>query len=127
MLAECSAGATQHHLCWRAYILFGMDAVRLVPDPRFDPCSDEYITGPVTLRKLNGAACMPEALSPFDYVLLSHYHHSDNLDHAGQTSPGKAKVVLTTSGGAQRLGGNALGVEGWQSTDLPTSDGSVLR
>ena len=83
-------------------------------DPTFDPGGTEYESGPVTLRKLHSPAVTPERLGAFDYVLLSHDHHSDNLDHAGRDILTKAKNVLTTPEGSQRLGNNSLGLKEWE-------------
>jgi L-ascorbate metabolism protein UlaG (beta-lactamase superfamily) len=107
--------------------LLDFGGLRLLTDPTFDPDGGAYPSGPVTLRKLAASALSPEALEPFDYVLLSHDHHSDNLDHAGRAALGNAKSVLTTEEGAQRLGANSVGLKTWQSVDLPTPSGDVLR
>jgi L-ascorbate metabolism protein UlaG (beta-lactamase superfamily) len=107
--------------------LLEFGGVRLLTDPTFDPAGGEYTTGPVTLRKLAGPAIIAQDLGPIDYVLLSHDHHSDNLDHAGRRLLAKARGVLTTCEGARRLGGNSLGLNEWQSADLPTPDGRTLR
>jgi L-ascorbate metabolism protein UlaG (beta-lactamase superfamily) len=108
-----------------ALIEFG--GARLLTDPTFDPAGGEYTTGLVTLRKLTGPAISAEDLGPFDHVLLSHDHHFDNLDHAGGKILSKAKSVLTTDEGAQRLGGNSLGMKPWDSIELEASDGRVLK
>lgn len=60
--------------------------VRLLTDPTFDPAGGEYTTGPVTLRKLAGPAVNAEDLGPFDYALLSHDHHFDNLDYRAKNT-----------------------------------------
>jgi L-ascorbate metabolism protein UlaG (beta-lactamase superfamily) len=108
-----------------ALLEFG--GVRLLTDPTFDISGGSYTTGAVTLRKLAGPGINADDLGPFDYVLLSHDHHFDNLDHSGRGILAKAKKVLTTEEGAQRLGANSLGLTGWQSIDLPTSEGRTLR
>lgn len=108
-------------------VLLEFGGVRMLTDPTFDPAGGEYTAGPVTLRKLRGPALIPEALGSFDYVLLSHDHHSDNLDRAGRALLANAKGVFTTCEGAQRLAANSLGLKDWQSTDLPAPDGRVLR
>jgi L-ascorbate metabolism protein UlaG (beta-lactamase superfamily) len=108
-----------------ALLEFG--GIRLLTDPTFDPAGTEYKSGPATLRKLAGPALSPAALDSFDYVLLSHDHHFDNLDHAGRAILANAKAVLTTDEGARRLGGNSLGLNQWQSAALPIPDGRVLR
>ena len=107
--------------------LLEFGGVRLLTDPTFDPAGGEYTTGPVTLRKVAGPAINAEDLGLFDYVLLSHDHHSDNLDHAGRRLLSNAKGVLTTDQGARRLGGNSLGLTDWQSVDLSAPDGRTLQ
>jgi L-ascorbate metabolism protein UlaG (beta-lactamase superfamily) len=90
-------------------MLLDFGETRILTDPTFDPAGGEYPSGPVTLHKISLPAIELQALAPFDYVLLSHDHHSDNLDRAGRQSLASAKFVLTTKEGAQRLGGRALG------------------
>jgi len=58
-------------------------------------------------RKTTGPAVPAADLPPIDAVLLSHDHHGDNLDTAGRGLLPAAVVVLTTTSGAMRLGGNA--------------------
>jgi L-ascorbate metabolism protein UlaG (beta-lactamase superfamily) len=65
----------------------------------------------VVLRKLAGPAVSEDELEPVDAVLLSHDHHEDNLDDAGRAFLARAGRVLTTVAGAERLGGNAVGLE----------------
>jgi L-ascorbate metabolism protein UlaG (beta-lactamase superfamily) len=85
---------------------------RLLTDPGFDP-PREYLRpeSPVVLRKLAGPAVSEDELGQVDAVLLSHDHHSDNLDDAGRAFLARAGRVLTTLAGAGRLGGNAVGLE----------------
>jgi L-ascorbate metabolism protein UlaG (beta-lactamase superfamily) len=108
-----------------ALVEFG--GVRLLTDPTFDPPGGEYRTGPVALHKLAGPAIGVEALAPFDYVLLSHDHHFDNLDRTGRASLSKAKQVFTTEEGAARLGGNAVGLRDWQSIRAAGADTTQLE
>ncbi len=100
--------------------------VRLLTDPTFDPAGGVYPSGAATLRKLARPALAPEALGDVDYVLLSHDHHFDNLDRAGRVSLAKARTVLTTEVGAERLGGNSRGLKVWESADLETPGGRTL-
>jgi L-ascorbate metabolism protein UlaG (beta-lactamase superfamily) len=65
-----------------------------------------------------GPAVAPADLPTIDAVLLSHDHHEDNLDPAGRALLPSAGVVVTTSSGARRLGGNARGLEPWGTTRL---------
>jgi L-ascorbate metabolism protein UlaG (beta-lactamase superfamily) len=107
-----------------ALLEFG--GVRLLTDPTFDPAGSTYPSGPATLRKLSDPALRAEDVGKFDYALLSHDHHFDNLDRRGRSVLANAKAVLTTAEGAKRLGGNSVGLSDWQSTDLQTERG-VLR
>lgn len=100
--------------------------LRFLTDPTFDPAGSEYKSGPATLRKLTGPALQREMLGRVDIVLLSHDHHSDNLDSAGREFLGQADRVLTTVEGAARLGSNAVGLANWQKFELPSSLGGKV-
>jgi len=60
-------------------------------------------------------------------VLLSHDQHPDNLDPDGHAFLSQAGTVLTTPAGAERLGGNAVGLEPLSSVELPTRDGGSVK
>jgi hypothetical protein len=72
----------------------------------------------VALEKTIGPALAPEALGRVDMVLLSHDHHLDNLDHSGRTFLASVSRVITTREGAERLGGNSVGLAAWQSIHI---------
>ena len=107
--------------------LLELGGLRLLTDPTFDPAGSEYRTPVYVLRKTQGPAMAPEAVGAVDVVLLSHDHHFDNLDGAGRRVLATAARVLTTVAGASRLGDNAIGLAPWQSHDLPTRDGRMIR
>lgn len=107
--------------------LLEIGGLRLLTDPTFDPAGEEYRTSIYTLRKLAGPALSFESLGRIDAVLLSHDQHFDNLDRAGRALLTKAGTVLTTRSGAERLGGNAIGLAPWQSVELPAPNGGGLR
>ena len=107
--------------------VFEWGGLRLLTDPTFDPAGAHQQSGPVVLTKTAGPALMPESLGRIDAVLLSHDHHYDNLDHSGRKFVQDARKVLTTSVGAERLGGTAIGLANWQSVDLRARNGRVLR
>lgn len=104
-----------------------MGGLKLLTDPTFDPAETFYPSGPVTLHKTAGPAIGVKSLGHIDCVLLSHDHHSDNLDNAGREMLKEADQVLTTTEGADRLGGNATGMAYWQRVDIPTKDGRELQ
>lgn len=93
--------------------------LRWLTDPTFSP-PGEYPGG---LVKTTGPAIEPARLLPVDVVLLSHHHHSDNLDPAGREFLPRAGTVLTTVAGASALGGHAVGLEPWTSTEIPRPGG----
>jgi L-ascorbate metabolism protein UlaG (beta-lactamase superfamily) len=61
-----------------------------------------------------------------DLVLVSHDHHADNLDAAGRALLPQAGTVLATTIGAERLGGNAVGLEPGQTAGVPLPDGGAI-
>jgi L-ascorbate metabolism protein UlaG (beta-lactamase superfamily) len=93
--------------------------LRWLTDPSLSP-PGTYEGG---LVKTTGPAVAIEALEPIDAVLLSHEHHSDNLDPAGRAFLPGAGGVLTTTQGAERLGDNATGLEPWSSVEASGPDG----
>jgi L-ascorbate metabolism protein UlaG (beta-lactamase superfamily) len=93
--------------------------LRWLTDPSLSP-PGEYEGG---LVKTTGPAVATEAIEPIDVVLLSHDHHSDNLDPAGREFLPRARRVLTTVDGARRLGGNATGLEPWSSVEVERPGG----
>ncbi len=107
--------------------LLEVDGIRLLTDPTFDAAGTEYRTSVYTLRKTAGPAIAADALGRVDGVLLSHDHHFDNLDRSGRELLPRTERVLTTSAGAARLGGNAIGLAPWQSADVRSPGGSSVR
>jgi L-ascorbate metabolism protein UlaG (beta-lactamase superfamily) len=106
-----------------ATLLLEIGSLRLLTDPVFDPAGGHYFFGYGTHSvKLTEPAIKIENLGRIDAVLLSHDHHEDNLDRAGRAFLPQAKQVITTSAGAKRLMGNAVGLKAWQSTTLEAED-----
>jgi L-ascorbate metabolism protein UlaG (beta-lactamase superfamily) len=93
--------------------------LRILTDPTFDPAGGKYNFGLGTGSvKTAGPALGPDELGEIDLVLLTHDHHEDNLDKAGRAFLPRAKTVITTSSGADRLGGETRGLRAWQSTTV---------
>jgi L-ascorbate metabolism protein UlaG (beta-lactamase superfamily) len=92
---------------------------RILTDPTFDPPGRTYHFGwGSSSRKVSGPAVAAADLGPIDAVLLTHDHHDDNLDDAGRAVLQEVDRIVTTSSGAQRLGGTAVGLDPWGTTQL---------
>jgi L-ascorbate metabolism protein UlaG (beta-lactamase superfamily) len=102
--------------------VLGYAGLRWLTDPALSP-PGEYEGG---LVKTTGPAVAVAEIEPIDVVLLSHDQHSDNLDPAGREFLTKAERVLTTVQAAERLGGNAIGLEQWSSTEIESPDGDAV-
>ncbi|HEX7918105.1 MAG TPA: MBL fold metallo-hydrolase [Gemmatimonadales bacterium] len=107
-----------------ALIEFG--GLRFLTDPTFDPRGSAFSPGPYTLTRTTTPALASESLGRIDAVLLSHDHHYDNLDTAGRALLPHAGVVITTHAGADRLGGNAVGLAPWEAFPLRGMDGAEV-
>jgi L-ascorbate metabolism protein UlaG (beta-lactamase superfamily) len=99
-------------------VLLDVAGVRLLTDPNFDPAGSSYTTPVYTLHKSTDPGVNADAVGSVDAVLLSHDHHFDNLDRAGRAFLPHARQTLAPTVGAQRLGGNAVGLAPWQSVVL---------
>ncbi|AXT85416.1 MBL fold metallo-hydrolase [Aeromicrobium sp. A1-2] len=92
---------------------------RILTDPTFDPPGRRYFFGWGTMsRKLAGPSIAPAELGPIDAVLISHHHHGDNLDPTGLAMLPQLGTVLTTTKGAAKIGGGAIGMAGWDTHTL---------
>ena len=100
--------------------------LRFLTDPTFDPKDTKYDTGLYVLHKLNNPAKAVDKIGKVDFVLLSHDHHFDNLDHEGRKLLSSVNKVFTTPIGAERLGANAIGLRNWEPIEIPTKDNRVL-
>jgi L-ascorbate metabolism protein UlaG (beta-lactamase superfamily) len=97
----------------------------LLTDPTFDD-PGEYQLAHVTLRKTAKPALPAAQIGSIDAVLLSHDQHADNLDRSGRALLPSAGRVFTTAAGAGRLGGNAEGMQPWETRKLKNAGGNAL-
>jgi L-ascorbate metabolism protein UlaG (beta-lactamase superfamily) len=103
--------------------VLGYGGLRWLTDPSLSP-PGKYAGG---LVKTTGPALEPAAIEPVDVVLLSHEHHSDNLDPAGREFLSRAGRVLTTAEGAERIGGDATtGLEPWEAIEVQRPQGETV-
>jgi L-ascorbate metabolism protein UlaG (beta-lactamase superfamily) len=106
-------------------LLIEVDGLELLTDRTFDP-PQEFQAGAFVHSKIAVPALEASQIGEIDVVLLTHDHHFDNLDHSGRDFLGKAKRVLTTAAAADRLQGNTVGLEAWQSIVLTTASNKTL-
>ncbi|WPU98746.1 MBL fold metallo-hydrolase [Mucilaginibacter sp. cycad4] len=98
-------------------IILEIGGLRLMTDPTLDPAGEQFmINDKPAYHKTEGPATTD--IGKIDVVLLSHDQHGDNLDHAGRELLKQVDKTLTTQIGAERLGGNAIGLAPWESIAL---------
>lgn len=105
---------------------FEVAGLRFLTDPTFDAKDTQYDTGLYVLHKLDDPFVPGDRIGKIDFVLLSHDHHYDNLDREGRKLLNSVSAVYTTVTGAQRLGGNAVGLANWQTIEVPTKDNRII-
>jgi L-ascorbate metabolism protein UlaG (beta-lactamase superfamily) len=96
--------------------------LRWLTDPALSP-PGEY----GGLTKLTGPAIDVGAQDPIDVVLVSHHHHSDNLDPAGREFLPSAGRVLSTVWAAEELGGTVVGMEPWSEVEVESPTGASVK
>jgi L-ascorbate metabolism protein UlaG (beta-lactamase superfamily) len=67
-----------------------------------------------------------DQVGKIDAVLLSHDHHFDNLDNAGRAMLPSVGTIYTTNSGAERLGGQALGMAPFETRTFKGQNGETL-
>jgi L-ascorbate metabolism protein UlaG (beta-lactamase superfamily) len=102
-----------------ATVLLEIGATRWLTDPALDGAGRTYRFGFGTSSTKTQEPVVPEGgFGALDVVLVSHDQHADNLDDAGRALLPGAGHVLTTTSGARRLGGKAVGLAPWQSVEV---------
>jgi L-ascorbate metabolism protein UlaG (beta-lactamase superfamily) len=96
--------------------------LRWLTDPALSP-PGEY----GGLTKLTGPALDITKHDRIDVVLLSHHHHSDNLDPAGRAFLPAAERVPSTTKAAEQLGGNVVGMEPWTEVERESPRGGTVK
>ncbi|MDX3078605.1 MBL fold metallo-hydrolase [Streptomyces sp. NPDC088354] len=107
-------------------VLIEYGGLRLLTDPTFDGPGDYELPGGLVLTKTAPSPITPKELGPVDAVLLSHDQHADNLDTSGRNFLAGVPLTLTTTDGAQRLGGTTRALSPWASVELPRPDGGMV-
>ncbi|HEX4358842.1 MAG TPA: MBL fold metallo-hydrolase [Pseudonocardia sp.] len=103
--------------------------LRVITDPTFDPPQTypgDPEAGIPVITKTVGPALGVDEVGPVDVALVSHDHHIDNLDQSGRAFLAGVGSVFTTSAGAERLGGGAVGLEPYGSATVRRPGGGEL-
>ena len=109
-----------------ATALLEVAGIRFLTDPTFDKSGAEFRNNLYVLHKTTDPTLSATGVGNIDVVLLSHDHHFDNLDNSGRNFLAGVKTVYTTPAGAERLGGNAVGLANWQTVEVPAKDGRII-
>jgi L-ascorbate metabolism protein UlaG (beta-lactamase superfamily) len=82
-----------------ACVLLDIGSVRILIDPIFDEGERYYrFHWPcIGASRRQGPALKPDQIPELDAILLSHAHHSDNLDEGGRSLFGRARQIITTT------------------------------
>ncbi|WP_121808181.1 MBL fold metallo-hydrolase [Mucilaginibacter kameinonensis] len=98
-------------------VILEIGGLRLMTDPTLDPAGEQFmINDKPAYHKTEGPVTTD--IGKIDVVLLSHDQHGDNLDNAGRELLKQVSKTLTTKIGAERLGGNTIGLAPWESLSL---------
>lgn len=103
----------------------------VLTDPNFLHKGDwAYLGKGLVSRRRTEPAMRVEDLPPLDAIVLSHLH-GDHFDRVARQGLAKDVPILTTPASAQRLRqwgfARAVGLEAWQSYELNSAAGDVLK
>ncbi|TBX66141.1 MBL fold metallo-hydrolase [Flavobacterium silvisoli] len=101
-----------------ACVLLDINGFKILTDPTLnnkDGVLPQYVSSPFAFsKKYVDPALTPEQIGIIDLVLLSHDHHSDNLDKKGRAFIKTVKTVLSTKDAERRLKNtNTIGLDNW--------------
>jgi L-ascorbate metabolism protein UlaG (beta-lactamase superfamily) len=102
-----------------ACVLLDINGYKILTDPTLnnkDGFLPQYVSSPLAFsKKYSDPALSNEEIGRVDLVLLSHDHHSDNLDKNGKKFIKTVPVVLSTTDAVRRLKNeNTIGLENWE-------------
>jgi len=111
-----------------ACILLDINGFKILTDPTLDKKDGifpQYVSSPLAFsKKYRDPALSVAEIGSVDLVLLSHDHHSDNLDKNGKKFIKTVPVVLSTKDAVRRLKNeNTIGLDNWE--EYPIEDKRV--
>jgi L-ascorbate metabolism protein UlaG (beta-lactamase superfamily) len=111
-----------------ACVLLEIGSVRILTDPVFDEGERYYSFGypGIGATRLQGPALKPAEIPDLDAMLLSHAHHSDNLDEGGRSLFPRARQIITTIHDKKYVRDDAIGLRRWGSTTIHGQGGEII-
>lgn len=115
-----------------ACVLININGFKIITDPTLDKKDGffpQYVSRPLAFSKkyIDPALSIAE-IGKVDLVLLSHDHHSDNLDKSGRAFIKTVPVVLSTKDAVKRLkNNNTIGLDNWEKYTVSTSKVKGLK
>ncbi|MBC7847821.1 MAG: MBL fold metallo-hydrolase [Flavobacterium sp.] len=106
-----------------ACVLININGYKILTDPTLDNKDGflpQYVSRPLAFSKkyIDPALSMDE-IGMVDLVLLSHDHHSDNLDKNGKKFIKTVPLVLSTKDAVRRLkNDNTVGLDNWGEYEI---------
>ncbi|WP_165352448.1 MBL fold metallo-hydrolase [Flavobacterium anhuiense] len=115
-----------------ACVLININGFKILTDPTLnkkDGFFPQYVSSPMAFSK---KYCSPslsiEEIGKIDLVLLSHDHHSDNLDKKGRIFIQTVPTVLSTTDAVKRLKNTkTIGLDNWQEYNVETEKVENLK
>jgi L-ascorbate metabolism protein UlaG (beta-lactamase superfamily) len=115
-----------------ACVLININGYKILTDPTLDKKDGffpQYVSSPMAFsKKYISPSLSIEEIGKVDLVLLSHDHHSDNLDKKGRAFIKTVPVVLSTKDAVRRLkNANTIGLDNWQEYQVETEKVKNLK
>jgi L-ascorbate metabolism protein UlaG (beta-lactamase superfamily) len=115
-----------------ACVLININGFKILTDPTLDKRDGffpQYVSKPLAFsKKYCDPALSNDEIGKVDLVLLSHDHHSDNLDRNGRAFIKTVKTVLSTTDAVKRLkNSNTIGLDNWQEYVVATEKVPQLK
>ncbi|PWA11569.1 MBL fold metallo-hydrolase [Flavobacterium laiguense] len=115
-----------------ACVLLNINGFKILTDPTLnkkDGIFPQYVSSPLAFsKKYCDPALTNEEIGKVDLVLLSHDHHSDNLDKKGRAFIKTVNTVLSTTAAVKRLKrNNIIGLDNWQEYTVETDKVPQLK
>jgi L-ascorbate metabolism protein UlaG (beta-lactamase superfamily) len=106
-----------------ACVLININGYKILTDPTLDNKDGflpQYVSRPLAFsKKYIDPALSTDAIGKVDLVLLSHDHHSDNLDKNGKKFIKTVPIVLSTKDAVRRLkNDNTVGLDNWEEYNI---------